>query len=160
MVDVMSAEERSLLMSRIRGKNTSPEMTVRKLLWGAGFRYRLHAKGLPGRPDIVFAKRRAALFVHGCFWHRHEGCPLFRLPKTRTPFWDDKLQRNRERDARAIATLIAADWRVAVIWECAVRLDATDVGKQLERWLVHATVSIELEARTGSVRRNLLVARN
>lgn len=157
MVDVMSAKERSLLMSRIRGKNTSPEMTVRRLLWSAGFRYRLHAKGLPGKPDIVFARRRAAIFVHGCFWHRHEGCTLFRLPKTRSSFWDDKLQRNRERDASAIAALVAGGWRVAVAWECGVRLDATGVGQHLGRWLEHGTGSIELAARTGSVQCSLLV---
>lgn len=158
MVDVMSVEDRSLLMSRIRGKNTSPEMTVRRLLWRAGFRYRLHAKGLPGKPDIVFARRRAAIFVHGCFWHRHDGCTLFRLPKTRTSFWDDKLQRNRERDARTVTALVAAGWRVAVVWECGVRLDAPGVVQHLGRWLEHGTDSIELAARTGSVQRSLLLA--
>lgn len=156
MVDVISAKERSLLMSRIRGKNTSPEMTVRGLLWGAGFRYRLHAKRLPGKPDIVFSKRRAVIFVHGCFWHRH-GCSLFRLPKTRTAFWDDKLQRNRERDAGAVAALVAAGWRVAVVWECGVRLDTSGVGEQLGRWLEHGTGSIELAARNGSVQCNALL---
>lgn len=151
MVDVMSAKERSLLMSRIRGKDSVPEIKVRKLLWRAGLRYRLHAKGLPGKPDLTFAKWRAVVFVHGCFWHRHANCPLFRLPKTRTSFWDEKLRRNQERDAIAIRALAAAGWRVAVAWECGVRLDADVVGQQLAAWMPQGTGCIELRARTDSV---------
>ena len=117
MVDVMSAERRSLLMSRIRGKNTSPELKVRRLLWLSGFRYRLHSKGLPGKPDMVFAKRRAVIFVHGCFWHRH-GCKLASNPKSRQDYWLPKFERNVRRDAEHRATLEAAGWRVVVIWEC------------------------------------------
>ena len=156
MVDVMSAERRSLLMSRIRGKNTSPELKVRRLLWLSGFRYRLHSKGLPGKPDMVFAKRRAVIFVHGCFWHRHDGCPFFRLPKTRTSFWDGKLRRNQERDANNVAALVAAGWRVAVVWECGVRLDTAQVTERLGAWLDLGTGSIELAARDGAVRCNPL----
>lgn len=156
MVDVMSAAKRSLLMSRIRGKNTSPELKVRKALWSAGFRYRLHAKRLPGKPDMVFAKRRAVIFVHGCFWHRHDGCHYFRLPKTRTPFWDGKLLRNQERDAVNVATLVAAGWRVAVVWECGIRLDSAEVAEQLGAWLDQGTDSIELAARDGAVQRSPL----
>ena len=153
----MSAEERSRLMSRIGGKNTSPELKVRKALWGAGFRYRLHANRLPGKPDLVFSKRRAAIFVHGCFWHRHDGCPFFRLPKTRPQFWDEKLGQNQDRDTRAIAALGAAGWRVAVVWECSVRLDISQVGQYLGTWLERGTGSIELAARTGSIRCSPLV---
>lgn len=151
MVDVMSAERRSLLMSRIRGKDTSPEVKVRKLLWSAGLRYRLHTKGLPGKPDLVFPKWRAVVFVHGCFWHRHSDCPFFRLPKTRTSFWDEKLRRNQERDAATIASLAAAGWRVAVVWECGVRLDAQAVGQILAVWIGQGTGCIELAAQTGSI---------
>lgn len=152
MVDVMSAERRSLLMSRIRGKDTSPEVKVRKLLWRAGLRYRLHSKGLPGRPDLVFRKWQSVVFVHGCFWHRHSNCPLFRLPKTRTSFWDEKLRRNQERDAAAIASLTTAGWRVAVAWECGVRVDAQAVGQYLAHWIRQGTGNIELTAKAGSVR--------
>ena len=151
MVDVMSAKERSLLMSRIRGKDTAPEIKVRKLLWRAGLRYRLHAKALPGKPDLVFAKRRAVVFVNGCFWHRHNNCPLFRLPKTRTSFWDEKLRRNQERDTTTIVALAAGGWRVAIVWECAVRLDAEVVGQRLATWIRHGLGSTELRARADSV---------
>jgi len=149
MVDVMSAERRSLLMSRIRGKDTSPEVKVRKLLWSAGLRYRLHTKRLPGKPDLVFRRWRAVVFVHGCFWH--SDCPFFRLRKTRTSFWDEKLRRNQERDAATIASLAAAGWRVAVVWECGVRLDAQSVGQDLAAWVRQGTGCIELAAQTGSV---------
>lgn len=151
MVDVMSAERRSLLMSRIRGKDTSPEVKVRRLLWSAGLRYRLHTKGLPGKPDLVFRKWRAVVFVHGCFWHRHSDCPFFRLPKTRTSFWDEKLRRNQERDAATVAALATAGWRVAVVWECGVRLDAQAVAQDLAAWIRQGTGCIELAAQTGSV---------
>lgn len=157
MVDVMSTERRSLLMSRIRGKDTSPEVTVRKLLWNAGLRYRLHAKGLPGRPDLVFRKWRAVVFVHGCFWHRHSDCPFFRLPKTRTSFWDEKLRRNQERDAVAVAALAAAGWRVAVVWECGLRLDAQAVVDRLAVWIREGTGCIELEGRAGGIQHGQLV---
>lgn len=160
MVDVMSAAKRSLLMSRIRGKNTSPELKVRKILWSAGFRYRLHARSLPGKPDLVFPGRRAAVFVHGCFWHRHEGCPFFRLPKTRPEFWDEKLQMNKDRDVRAIAALRSAGWRTAVVWECSVRLDIEQVGDLLGDWLEHGTRSIELAARSGSIQCSPLSTQN
>ncbi len=111
---------RSEVMSRIRGKDTKPELAVRRALWAAGLRYRLHHKRLPGRPDLVFAGRRTVLFVHGCFWHCHEGCVKFRLPKTRTDWWAAKLARNKARDTQVGAELEAAGWRVLVIWECEV----------------------------------------
>lgn len=157
MVDVMSAEQRSLLMGRIRGKDTSPEMKVRRLLWSSGLRYRLHAKSLPGRPDLVFGRWRAVVFVHGCFWHRHPGCPFFRLPKTRTSFWDEKLSRNQERDAAAVASLATAGWRIAIAWECSVRLDAHVVGQLLATWIRQGAGCIELAARSGSVQCSELV---
>lgn len=109
---------RSENMSRIRGKDTGPEMMVRRAFWEAGLGYRLHDKRLPGSPDLVFPGRRTVVFVHGCFWHCHEGCRNFRIPKTRMEWWDAKLSRNKARDAEARAKLEADGWRVIVVWEC------------------------------------------
>lgn len=111
---------RSENMSRIRGKDTKPEITVRRALWATGLRYRLHDKRLPGSPDLVFPSQRTVVFVHGCFWHCHQGCSNFRIPKTRTEWWTAKLARNKARDAEVRAELEAAGWRVFVIWECEV----------------------------------------
>lgn len=105
-------------MSRVRGKDTAPEMTVRRLVFSLGYRYRLHDKRLPGTPDLVFAGRKKIIFVHGCFWHRHDGCPLARIPKSNTAFWAQKLEANSERDARNLAALRELGWRVLVVWEC------------------------------------------
>lgn len=107
-------------MSKVRHKNTRPEMVVRRLLHGQGYRYRLHAKDLPGKPDMVFRKRRKVIFIHGCFWHRHPGCKLARLPKSRRDFWIPKLERNKERDEQHIAVLEANDWKVLIVWECQI----------------------------------------
>lgn len=112
---------RSALTARIGGKDTTPELAVRRLLHRLGYRFRLHAKDLPGRPDIVFRGRRKAVFIHGCFWHRHEGCPRATTPKTRRDFWDAKFAANVERDARKEAQLVAAGWSVLVVWECETR---------------------------------------
>lgn len=118
MVDHISPERRSWLMSRVKGKNTTPEMRVRKIAHAMGLRFRLHRKDLPGNPDIVFPKYRVAMFVHGCFWHRHEGCAKATIPKTRTAFWQEKFDRNVIRDKKAIAELKALGWNTLVIWEC------------------------------------------
>jgi len=107
-------------MSGIRGVNTKPERFVRSLLHRHGFRFRLHARDLPGRPDIVLPRYRAAIFVHGCFWHGH-ACHLFRLPSTRPEFWSAKIERNRQNDRVAIAALFTQGWRVATVWECALK---------------------------------------
>jgi DNA mismatch endonuclease, patch repair protein len=115
---------RSENMSRIRGKDTQPELAVRRAFWAAGLRYRLHDRRLPGNPDLVLAGRRTVVFVHGCFWHCHEGCGNFRIPKTRAEWWAAKLARNRERDAVALSKLRAAGWRVITIWECEVADDS------------------------------------
>lgn len=108
-------------MALIRSKDTKPEMKVRRLVHGMGFRYRLHRKGLPGRPDLVFGPRRKVIFVHGCFWHRHPGCKNARLPKSRRDFWLPKLKKNRQRDLRDVRALKAAGWGVLVVWECELR---------------------------------------
>lgn len=121
MVDVVDRETRSRMMANIRGRDTKPEMMVRRMLHAAGYRFRLHHRLMPGRPDIVLPKHRVAIFVHGCFWHRHEGCRLCTTPATRPAFWRDKFSANVERDARNIASLVASGWRVATIWECALK---------------------------------------
>lgn len=120
MVDVLTPEQRRLNMSRIRGKDTKPELVLRHGLHAMGLRYRLHRKDLPGRPDLVFPRYRAAVLVHGCFWHGHD-CPLFKWPATRREFWQAKIEGNRARDARDLAGLTAAGWRVLVVWECALK---------------------------------------
>lgn len=115
---------RSEVMSRVRSKNTGPEMVVRRALWASGVRYRLHDKKLPGHPDIVFASRRLVLLVHGCFWHGHEGCPRHRIPKSRVEWWTAKIERNKARDAEVRVSLAAAGWTVLVLWECEVEIAA------------------------------------
>jgi DNA mismatch endonuclease (patch repair protein) len=113
------------MMSGIRGKDTAPELQVRGALHAAGFRYRLHARDLPGRPDIVLRKQKIAIFVHGCFWHVHARCRFAQMPKTRAAWWKAKLEGNRRRDAHAVDALHAAGWTVFVIWECELR-EASD----------------------------------
>jgi len=108
-------------MARIKGKNTKPELAVRRALHALGYRFRLHRSDLPGRPDIVLPRYRTAIFVHGCFWHRHPGCPKASTPKTRSDFWKDKFQTNVARDRRDAKALENADWQVLVVWECETR---------------------------------------
>lgn len=120
-MDTLSKAERSERMSRIRARDTKPELRVRRLLHGLGYRFRLHRRTLPGTPDLVFPSRKKAIFVHGCFWHRHEGCRLARLPKTRQDFWLPKLEGNRARDLRDQAALRDLGWEVLVVWECEVQ---------------------------------------
>ncbi|WP_316210012.1 DNA mismatch endonuclease Vsr [Bradyrhizobium sp. SZCCHNR3054] len=114
---MISREHRSALMGRIKGRNTGPELTVRRLLHAMGYRFRLHAQDLPGKPDVVFRRRRVAVFVHGCFWHRHD-CGLAYVPKTRSEFWQRKFDGNIARDIRNKRELEAAGWKVVLIWEC------------------------------------------
>jgi DNA mismatch endonuclease (patch repair protein) len=131
MADVVDKQTRSRMMQGIRGKNTKPEVAVRKGLHALGFRFRLHDASLPGRPDIVIKKHRVAVLVHGCFWHGHEGCRYFKLPSTNPSFWKEKIFSNRQRDARQISDLMASGWRVAVVWECRVRTDIDGVLREL-----------------------------
>lgn len=118
MTDTLSPRERSERMARVRSTDTKPEMRVRRLVHGLGYRYRLHVRELPGTPDLVFPSRRAVIFVHGCFWHRHENCALARLPKSRLDFWRKKLESNTTRDAAQQERLRELGWRVLVVWEC------------------------------------------
>lgn len=112
---------RSDIMSRVRSKDTRPELLVRRLIHSAGFRYRLHVRDLPGRPDLVFSRRKKVIFVHGCFWHSHIGCQHARIPKSRTDFWLAKLGANKARDERNLRALDEAGWTVLVLWECELR---------------------------------------
>jgi DNA mismatch endonuclease (patch repair protein) len=105
-------------MARVRGKNTRPELIVRKLLFATGYRYRLHVRNLPGSPDLVFPSRKKVIFVHGCFWHRHDNCGRARMPKSRVEFWSEKLNGNKDRDERAFKALAQAGWQFHVVWEC------------------------------------------
>lgn len=122
-MDVVDSATRSRMMSGIRSKDTKPEMTVRRYLHGRGFRYRLHAKDLPGSPDLVLPKYRVAILVHGCFWHRHPGCRFATTPASNIEKWNTKFQMNVDRDARKLTSLQAAGWRVIVVWECELRRD-------------------------------------
>src|SRR3954451_7218733 len=126
MADVHSREVRSYNMSRIKGKNTKPEMLVRKFLHAHGFRYRLHVKDLPGKPDIVLPKYKTVIFVHGCFWHGHEGCKYYVVPKSRTEWWLKKINGNIANDKSTIKTLKGAGWKVINVWECGLRKDKVD----------------------------------
>lgn len=121
-MDKLSPEHRGWLMSRVKPKDTTPELAVRRLVFGMGYRYRLHDKRLPGRPDLVFAGRRKIVFVNGCFWHGHKGCRYAHLPKTRVDFWRTKITNNRARDRRNIAQLEASGWTVLTVWQCELKI--------------------------------------
>lgn len=119
-MDVLTPEQRRRNMSRIRGKNTAPELLLRRGLHAAGLRFRLHVRDLPGHPDLVFPRYHAVVFVHGCFWHGHD-CPMFKMPETRRDFWQPKITGNRARDSRTHAALVGDGWRVLTVWECALK---------------------------------------
>lgn len=137
MTDVVASIVRSKMMSGIRGKNTKPEMLVRRALFASGYRFRLHRRDLPGAPDIVLPGRKVAVFVHGCFWHMHPGCKNAKLPSTRPAFWRGKLEGNVSRDHRVIDALILDGWRVLTVWECATRgtLALTVLPDSLSQWI-------------------------
>ena len=124
--------DRSALMRRVRDRDTKPEMVVRRLLYRLGYRYRLHARELPGRPDIVFRSRRKAIFVHGCFWHQHEECSNATIPKTRTDYWQEKFKDNRERDRASLEELGRLGWKTLVVWECETRKPDTVLSRLVE----------------------------
>lgn len=143
MADVVDAATRSRMMAGIRGKDTRPEMILRRGLHARGFRYRLHDRRLSGSPDLVFPGRRAVIFIHGCFWHGH-GCHLFRLPATRQEFWRAKIEGNRARDEATEAALLNDGWRVLTIWECALkgreRLPVDEVLDRAANWLANGPI--------------------
>jgi DNA mismatch endonuclease (patch repair protein) len=136
MSDTLTPQERSARMAKVRSRDTKPEMVVRRLVYGLGFRYRLHGSHVPGKPDLVFASRRKAIFVHGCFWHRHSerGCKLARMPKSRLDFWEPKLERNRQRDERTARELAERNWEALVIWECELS-DLASVSERIRSFL-------------------------
>jgi DNA mismatch endonuclease (patch repair protein) len=134
MADVLSAEQRHRNMSRIRGRDTTPERTVRSVLHRLGYRFRLHRRDLPGRPDIVLPRFGSVIFVHGCFWHRHLGCRYTTTPSTRSEFWQNKFQQNVARDKRNEADLRKAGWRVLCVWECQTR-ETEVLARQLRHFL-------------------------
>lgn len=146
MADVVDPATRSRMMSGIRGKNTRPELLIRKALHARGFRYRLHCD-LPGKPDICLPKHRAVIFVHGCFWHGH-GCHLFKWPSTRPEFWRAKIERNREVDRAAFVALQDQGWRIGSVWECALkgkqRLPIDQISSELESWLRSSVPTVEI----------------
>lgn len=131
MVDVVSPADRSRMMAGIKGKNSQPELLVRRLLFASGYRFRLHRRDLPGTPDIAMPGRKIAVFVHGCFWHLHQGCRFAKMPATRADFWKAKLEANVERDRQAIVKLQALGWRVLCVWECATRDAVVAAGLQV-----------------------------
>lgn len=135
-MDTLTTAERSERMSRVRGKNTKPELMVRRLVHGMGYRYRLHCGNLPGKPDLVFRSRRKVIFVHGCFWHRHSkpDCKLARLPKSRLDFWRPKLDANRKRDIENQEKLRVDGWKVLVVWECELG-DTAEMEKEIKKFL-------------------------
>jgi len=137
-MDTLSPKERSERMSRVKGTDTKPEMIVRRLVHRLGFRYRLHVRTLPGKPDLVFSGRRRVIFVSGCFWHRHRGCSMCRLPKSRLKFWKPKLEENRKRDLRNQRKLKKDGWTLLVIWECQLS-DVKRLEQRISRFFDLAT---------------------
>ena len=132
--DVAVDPARSELMRRVRGKNTTPERAVRRVAHALGYRFRLHRRDLPGTPDLVFPRLRRAIFVHGCFWHRHEGCARTTTPKTRAAYWREKFEQNMHRDRRNLAALRRLGWSVLVVWECQT-FERTELLAKLSRFL-------------------------
>lgn len=149
MTDVFSPEKRSAVMRRVKAKDTAPELKVRQALSRLGVRYRLHRKDLPGKPDIVLAGRRLALFVHGCFWHGHSCTRGSRVPKQNRDYWVRKVDANRARDAAAHTALIQLNWRVATIWECELK-DAAALETRLSDLLGPAAPQVEAGAEAGA----------
>lgn len=146
MVDVVDKQTRSRMMSGIRGKNTKPEITIRSLLHRSGFRFRLHDTKLLGKPDIILKRYNAIIFVHGCFWHKHD-CHLFKWPKTRPEFWREKILRNVENDKKALSEIQNQGWRICIIWECSIKgakKDITEVTNKLTEWLKGEEMFMEI----------------
>ena len=145
MTDVVDKATRSRMMSGIRGKDTKPEMIIRKGLHRSGFRFRLHDKTLPGKPDLVLRKYNAVIFINGCFWHKHE-CHLFKWPETRPEFWREKINKNHENDQLVLEKLSGAGWRICVVWECAVKgKDSREISEligKIGKWLMDGSKNL------------------
>lgn len=153
MADIVSPEVRSRMMASIKSRDTKPEMLVRRYLHGRGFRYVLASRSLPGKPDLAFRRHNAVIFVHGCYWHGHQGCQFATMPATREEFWRTKISANAERDARVILELRKLGWRVAVVWECALRKRSELALRCLERFLVSNRTRVEIPS-SGQLPRN------
>jgi DNA mismatch endonuclease (patch repair protein) len=155
MADIVAPEVRSRMMAGIRSKDTKPETILRSGLHRLGLRFRKNQKGLPGTPDMVFARFRAVVFAHGCFWHGHP-CPLFKMPGTRTDFWRAKIERNKANDEAALAALRAAGWRVAIVWECATKGKAKTPPEELcaalAEWIRGEAPFLEISGNEGSAK--------
>ena len=152
MTDIVSPEVRSRMMASIKSRDTKPEMLVRRYLHGRGFRYALGKRSLPGKPDLAFRRHNAVIFVHGCYWHGHQGCRFATTPATRAEFWRAKIGANAERDVRVILELRKLDCRVAVVWECALRKRPELALRRLERFLVSNRARIEIPSSAQSPR--------
>ncbi|MEH2699016.1 MULTISPECIES: very short patch repair endonuclease [Rhizobium] len=146
MIDIVDKATRSRMMAGIKRRDTKPEMLLRQALHARGLRYRLHTKLLPGRPDLIFGKYHAVVFVHGCFWHRHAGCRYCTTPKSNPEFWESKFAGNVSRDAAVAYNLLRAGWRVGIVWECALRGDSKVEAAvaSVHSWLLSGSSTIEL----------------
>jgi DNA mismatch endonuclease (patch repair protein) len=155
VTDVVDPATRSRMMSGIRGKDTAPERRLRSALHARGFRFRIHASNFPGRPDLLLPKWRAAIMVHGCFWHRHEKCRFATTPATRPEFWNAKFRSNVDRDARDVSELRRRGWRVAVVWECCLRPkgSANEIADQVAHWLRSDRSELELPSTPKALTR-------
>jgi len=145
MADIVDRKTRSRMMAGIRGKDTKPELVLRRALHARGFRYRLHAANLPGRPDLVLPRYRTVIFVHGCFWHRHEGCRYATTPASNVAFWERKFRQNVERDREVRKRLKEAGWRVAIVWECGLKGDGVEETVEMVAEWLKAAVGREVE---------------
>ncbi len=148
MNDIVDKDTRSRMMSGIKSKNTKPEILIRSLLHKDGFRFRIHVNELPGKPDLVFKKYNAVIFIHGCFWHKHD-CKYFKWPKSRNEFWNDKLNKNSENDKKNLKKLLNSGWRVCVIWECSIReakKHMNPLKEKIETWLKSDNCFLEVRA--------------
>lgn len=145
MVDVVDKATRSRMMAGIKGKNTKPELMLRRALHRMGFRYRLHVTGIPGRPDIVLPRYRAVIQVQGCFWHRHENCSFATTPASNMPFWDVKFGETIKRDQRNLKAVRQLGWRVAIVWECSIKKDgAENIARTIAAWLSSRSPYLEI----------------
>jgi DNA mismatch endonuclease (patch repair protein) len=147
MVDIVDSITRSRMMAGIKSRNTKPELLIRSLLHNRGFRFRLHVKDLPGKPDIVLPKYHSVIFINGCFWHGHKNCRFFKLPSTRPEFWKEKILKYQNNDARSVNLLLAKNWKVCIIWECSIRgakKNPEEVIDTVINWLTGNEIFLEV----------------